>query len=481
MTKCNSCGKVIQDEDSVVKVDGMAYHQECAEELGLLPGQMLNLMDDLVESDDAEDVETVEDVPEEEPSEDCDDDPGFDDPEDAVYECAECHELKDGSLEEGMTFLEGRRVCPDCYDRKHIEPPVETRLADMDEPSIRRLDGSEEEGEIAHQPDIGEDTYYCPRCNNPIFDTEESVEHEGQRICLDCKAAIDREEQECSRWLADLERDLVNVGADSVMEMVNSRRRTYLDMMGFLENSSDTDGIERIETSNRAYTDALEIHLKAHPEEYAQYTLDADGYYVRPKDEPKDEPQEEPKEEEPKKSRFGLKRPNIKKPNLNAKLPRRNAKGESAPKQEREYDVDSFHERYRRWQLIHKKGYVILKTLTRDPKREEYLLETTLIPRSELPEDAVAVTEEANTYCVDGIKNTEWYAESRAEIEATQSWYQRQFTASDAMLYMTSNKIDNALAIKWQTSVVKNDMKTIFVIVGVLAVALVLIMRFMQG
>lgn len=477
MTKCNSCGKVIEDEDSIIKVDGMPYHQECAEELGILPGQMLNLMDDLIESDDEdEDIETVE----EEPTEEYDDDTGFDDPEDEVYECAECHEPKDGSLEEEMTFLDKKRVCPECYGKKHTEPPTEIRIIDAEEPIIKRMDGSEEEGESAHQPDIGEDTYHCPRCNEPIFDTEESVEQDGQRICLDCKASIDREKVEYGRWLTDLERDLVNLGADEVMEMCNSRRRTYLDMIGFLENSSDTEGMERIESSNRAYLKALGTHIQAHPEEYSAFTMDDDGYYSRPKEETPEVTEDEPVEE-PKKSKFGFKIPNIKKPDFKTTLPKKKAKEDRPPRQEKEYDVDSFHERYRRWQLIHKKGYVILKTLTRDPKREEYLLETTLIPRSELPEDAVAVTEEANTYCVDGIKNTQWYAETRAEIEATQSWHQRQFTASDAQLYMTSNKIDNALAIKWQTSLVKNDMKTIFIIVGVLAVALVFMMRFMQG
>lgn len=156
-----------------------------------------------------------------------------------------------------------------------------------------------------------------------------------------------------------------------------------------------------------------------------------------------DEPEEDltPKPEPDKKVKgFGLF-----KFDTDKKLERRK-KPKTDNKPEKEYDVDSLHERWRRWNLIRKEGYVILKTLTRDPAGE-YLLETTLVKFEDLPRDAVAVTNEKYTYCLDKIKTSRWYLETHTDPH--EDYYESQFNASDAALYMTSNKIDNALAIKW--------------------------------
>lgn len=143
-------------------------------------------------------------------------------------------------------------------------------------------------------------------------------------------------------------------------------------------------------------------------------------------------------------------------------------------KEEKEYDVDSLHERLRRRRMISKEGYVILKVLDRNPKGE-YMLESTLIKRNELPEDAVQVTSESNTYCIDRIKSSEWYIRTHSGLNVDP--YEAQFTASDAALYMTSNKIDNALAIKWTELSHVDFKKYIWLVIAGLVVLLFVIMR----
>ena len=153
---------------------------------------------------------------------------------------------------------------------------------------------------------------------------------------------------------------------------------------------------------------------------------------------------------------------------------RREPKKKKEPQKEREYDPDSFHEKFRRWKLIHNEGYVILKTFSRDA-HEEYHLESTLIKIEDLPKDAVQVTNEKHTYCLDLVKTSKWYLETHTD--PYEEYYESQFTASDAALYMMSNKIDNALAIRW-TELSHVDYKKYMIIAGaVLFVILFMIMR----
>lgn len=153
---------------------------------------------------------------------------------------------------------------------------------------------------------------------------------------------------------------------------------------------------------------------------------------------------------------------------------RKEPKKKKEPQKEREYDPDSFHERFRRWKLIRNEGYVILKTFSRDA-HEEYHLESTLIKIEDLPKDAVQVTNEKHTYCLDLVKTSKWYLETHTD--PYEEYYESQFTASDAALYMMSNKIDNALAIRW-TELSHVDYKKYMIIAGaVLFVILFMIMR----
>lgn len=170
-------------------------------------------------------------------------------------------------------------------------------------------------------------------------------------------------------------------------------------------------------------------------------------------------------EETPKKSRF-------------SKLKReKSPKKEKKPKEKKEkpYDPDSLSERWRRWKLIHQENYVELRTLSRDNKTGEYLCETTLVKWADLPRTAVHCTGENHVYCDDKIKPTEWYAVTHAQ--AQYNYDRDQFTASDAALYMMSNKIDNALATHW-TELSHIDWKKIIIVaICGLAAVLILLMR----
>lgn len=145
------------------------------------------------------------------------------------------------------------------------------------------------------------------------------------------------------------------------------------------------------------------------------------------------------------------------------------------PKKEKPYDPDSFSERLRRWKLTTFEGYVVLRTLSRDDKRGEYIMESTLVKWSELPRDAVHCSGEKGVYGLDKIKSSEWYIQEH--INAYREYQTTQFNATDAALHMKSNKFDNALTTHWN-EYSHVDMKKIAIIVVIaLAVLLLVMMR----
>lgn len=135
-------------------------------------------------------------------------------------------------------------------------------------------------------------------------------------------------------------------------------------------------------------------------------------------------------------------------------------------------DPDSLSERWRRARLI-REGYVIFKTLSRDPKNGDFLLNTDLVKRKDLPTGAVAVTGEKNTFCLDTIKTSPWYHENRPVIADPA---ERQFTARDAYLHMTTNKYDNAMEIRWSESNHIDYKKFILPVVGGVAVLILVVL-----
>lgn len=111
-------------------------------------------------------------------------------------------------------------------------------------------------------------------------------------------------------------------------------------------------------------------------------------------------------------------------------------------------DPDTFGQRFNRWVKLRFKGYVTLKTLSRDPRNGDMILKTDIIKKKDLPKDAVQCTNESGTYCLDTIKTSNWYAESRFDGYQPNP-YEAQFKASDACLYMESKVFDNALSVHW--------------------------------
>lgn len=117
-------------------------------------------------------------------------------------------------------------------------------------------------------------------------------------------------------------------------------------------------------------------------------------------------------------------------------------------KSKKPVDPDSFGQRFRRWVKLTFQGYVTIKTLSRDPHTGEMILTVDIIKKSDLPKEAVQCTNESNTYCVDTIKTSKWYYESRYSNYQPNP-YEAQFKASDACLWMESNVFDNALSVHW--------------------------------
>lgn len=137
-------------------------------------------------------------------------------------------------------------------------------------------------------------------------------------------------------------------------------------------------------------------------------------------------------------------------------------------------DPDSFKERMRRMRLM-RHGYVILRTLSRDPETGDFIKESTLIPKKELPYGAVQCTNERGIYCLDTIKTSEWYQRSREDLHIPRK--EAQFTASHAALYMQSNKIDNALITKWTDYSHIDKRKIILPIAAVVCILIFFVLR----
>ena len=135
-------------------------------------------------------------------------------------------------------------------------------------------------------------------------------------------------------------------------------------------------------------------------------------------------------------------------------------------------DPDSLSERWRRMRLI-REGYVVLKTLSRDEKTGDFLLDTTLIKRADLPIAAVAVTNEKHVYCLDTIKTSPWYQENRPRIADP---FEAQFTARDGFLHMNTNKYDNAMAVRWSDTKQIDYKKFLLPIAGGIAVVLLIVL-----
>ena len=98
----------------------------------------------------------------------------------------------------------------------------------------------------------------------------------------------------------------------------------------------------------------------------------------------------------------------------------------------------TFPERMKIKRLVKSGRWVILRTLDFDDAKGQYLLTESLIKKRELPERAVHCTGEDGYYCLD-------------KINRTYSDHDNGFGALDGFLYMDSNKINDAMAVKWSS------------------------------
>lgn len=98
----------------------------------------------------------------------------------------------------------------------------------------------------------------------------------------------------------------------------------------------------------------------------------------------------------------------------------------------------SIRGKFKRWFMIKYRGYCYLIMTMYDKIEDEYVYTREIIPRRELPRDAVHVTGVKNTYHIDLLLKKRGFS----------SLSDNGFTAVDAFLYMKCNKIDEAMAIK---------------------------------
>ena len=313
------------------------------------------------------------------------------------------------------------------------EPPKSTKLRDLEEES------DADEGILSKK---------CPRCGKVFvpFPGDENRLENGEPLCYDCESIAVMAEMSGDRCL------IIHTGEQEGVEYVDAPDGPLKDRKGRTEPEDiEDDGSDDIE----------------------------------PEPEPPEEPEkEEPKEEPPK--------TNIADPYegldpfrrrmyeaidaIKEKKAKSKKKDKPKTKKKDKMDPDSLSEKFRRWKLINFEGYVKLRTLDRDENSGEFVSEMVLLKRSQLPKEAVQCTGEKSTYCVDKIKDSEWYIGCHYRNMALLEY---QFTASDAALYMQSNKIDNALAVNWTQSKQKDPTKMIIVMGVVLVVALVVVTRFM--
>lgn len=240
-----------------------------------------------------------------------------------------------------------------------------------------------------------------------------------------------------------------------------------------IEESPEEETIEELEPPEDEPTEDppedTEDPTDETPEETIEETIEEppeDEPSEEPTDESEESPEEEPTEdpEEPNPIRRFVK-------NLSG------GKGATRrrPKTSSEPDPDSILGHIKRWKMVTFDGYVILKTLTRDERYEEFQMDTTLIKRKDLPRKAVAVTGARNTYCLDKVKDSIWYYQNHDKTNLDPR--EAAFTASDACLFMLSDKLDNALLINWTPKEESPfDIKKILLLAGLGIMVIVLVM-----
>lgn len=262
----------------------------------------------------------------------------------------------------------------------------------------------------------------CTACGK-VFPDEELVVIDGMRMCPECQKALNLDE------IPDEDDGLedVDYGDDNDTEE-DSDGDSYDDSDNVPDEVVDGPGdTERLQPGQemRETRDGKVFVLRdddsAPPKKVVTEPVeeeDEEPVVADPEPEPeptpvvvpvspvKPEPFIDP-EPEPEKKRHVLKR---------RREPKK--KKEPEPKKDKyaDLDPDCFKARWHRSMLMAFHGYVILRTLSRDSKTGDFIRTSEIMPYSELPENAVQCTGEKKIYCLDTIKDSQWYIETHSDL-----------------------------------------------------------------
>lgn len=125
--------------------------------------------------------------------------------------------------------------------------------------------------------------------------------------------------------------------------------------------------------------------------------------------------------------------------------------------------------RFKRMLRMTFRGHVLLKRIQRDPETGGYRIVTEETTREELPIEAVHITGKSNQFAIDEIKVIHPFNTDN-----------NGFTAIDLNLWLESNLINDALALKWDGLKGLDAKKiSLMLVIGVVAVIVVYVV--MQG
>lgn len=129
----------------------------------------------------------------------------------------------------------------------------------------------------------------------------------------------------------------------------------------------------------------------------------------------------------------------------------------------------TFWMRFKRMLRMTFRGHVLLKRIQRDPETGGYRIVTEETTREELPIEAVHITGKSNQFAIDEIKVIHPFNTDN-----------NGFTAIDLNLWLESNLINDALALKWDGLKGLDAKKiSLMLVIGVVAVIVVYVV--MQG
>lgn len=129
----------------------------------------------------------------------------------------------------------------------------------------------------------------------------------------------------------------------------------------------------------------------------------------------------------------------------------------------------TFWMKFKRMLRMTFQGHVLLKRIQRDPETGGYRIVTEETTREELPIEAVHITGKSNQFAIDEIRVIHPFNTDN-----------NGFTAIDLNLWLESNLINDALALKWD-GLKGLDAKKISLMLVIGVVAVIVVYVIMQG